>query len=54
MNPVLIASLTITIGAAFWGLYWTPLHAIEDAGVVGASAVILFNILVGREPPKRN
>lgn len=44
MSRPLLASLIIAVGAAMWGLYWTPLHAIEAAGVSGATAVALFNL----------
>jgi drug/metabolite transporter (DMT)-like permease len=29
----LVPSLALVIGAAFWGLYWIPVRAIEQAGV---------------------
>jgi drug/metabolite transporter (DMT)-like permease len=29
----LLPSIAIAVGAAFWGLYWIPIHGIEQAGV---------------------
>lgn len=42
-DAAIAASLTVAIGASFWGLYWVPLRAIETAGVGGGWAVALFN-----------
>lgn len=53
----LIPSLGIAIGAAFWGLYWIPIRAIEQAGVhafwtgpviFGASSLLFLPVLLLR------
>jgi len=38
-----ILSLALTVSAAFWGLYWLPLRAIESTGVAGSWAVVYLN-----------
>ena len=44
MNPTLLASLIIVIGASAWGVYWVPVREIEATGVVDGWAVVIFNI----------
>ncbi len=53
----LLPSIAIAIGAAFWGLFWIPVHGIEDAGVqafwtgpviFGASTLLFFPFLLFR------
>lgn len=36
-------SIVLFLSASVWGLYWVPLHMIEDLGVPGAWSVALFN-----------
>ena len=36
-------SVTITLSAAAWGLYWLPLIAIESTGIFGSWSVVCFN-----------
>lgn len=43
MNPVILASLIIVIGASAWGVYWIPVREIEAAGVENGWAVVVFN-----------
>jgi drug/metabolite transporter (DMT)-like permease len=53
----LIPSIAIAVGAAFWGLYWIPIHGIEQAGVhafwtgpviFGASSLLFIPIILLR------
>ncbi|MEL6794116.1 MAG: DMT family transporter, partial [Pseudomonadota bacterium] len=44
MNPTLIASLIIFIGATAWGVYWIPVRTLEEAGLSGGWAVATFNL----------
>ena len=43
MNPVLLASLILVIGASAWGVYWVPVRAIEATGIENGWAVVVFN-----------
>lgn len=36
-------SLALALSAGVWGLYWFPLRTIENAGISGSWAVVLFN-----------
>ncbi len=36
-------SLALAVSAAFWGLYWWPLRAIEETGIAGSWSVVFFN-----------
>lgn len=40
----LFPSLAVAACAAFWGLYWWPLRAIEAMGAPGVWAVVAFNL----------
>jgi drug/metabolite transporter (DMT)-like permease len=53
----LLPSIAIAVGAAFWGLYWIPIHGIERAGVhafwtgpviFGASSLLFIPFLLLR------
>jgi drug/metabolite transporter (DMT)-like permease len=53
----LLPSIAIAVGAAFWGLYWIPIHGIEQAGVhafwtgpviFGASLLLFIPIILLR------
>jgi drug/metabolite transporter (DMT)-like permease len=53
----LVPSVTLAAGAALWGLFWIPVRAIEEAGVLaywtgptifGASALLFIPLLVLR------
>jgi len=37
------ASIVLFASAAFWGLYWLPLRAIEEVGLSGTWSVAFFN-----------
>lgn len=36
------AKIIAAIGAAFWGVYWIPLRALDEAGITGGWASLLF------------
>jgi drug/metabolite transporter (DMT)-like permease len=36
-------SVALSLSAGAWGLYWFPLRAIEEAGLVGSWSVVFFN-----------
>ena len=38
-----MAPLVLFAGASVWGLYWLPLRALTDMGIVGAWGVVYFN-----------
>ena len=53
----LAPSIAIVVGAAFWGLYWIPVHGIERAGVhafwtgpviFGASTLLFIPLMLTR------
>ena len=35
-----VASLALLIGGGLWGVYWMPVHYLEDLGLIGATAGI--------------
>ena len=37
-------SIVVFVAAAFWGMYWFPLHKIQEAGVEGTWSIVLFNL----------
>jgi drug/metabolite transporter (DMT)-like permease len=36
------AKIMAAVGAAFWGVYWIPLRALDEAGVTGGWASLVF------------
>ncbi|MCG8360945.1 MAG: DMT family transporter [Kiloniellales bacterium] len=39
------AKIAVALAAAIWGLYWIPLRGLDEAGVTGAWATLLFYVL---------
>lgn len=44
MNPTLLASLIVFVGATAWGVYWIPVRTLEEAGLSSGWAVAAFNV----------
>ena len=44
-KTAVLATLSVTIGAAIWGIYWIPLRYAEQLGMSGAWAVVLANLI---------
>ena len=39
------AMVSVAAAGAAWGIFWIPLRALYDAGVVGVWAVVIFYVL---------
>lgn len=44
MRGAFLPSLTIAVGASFWGLYWLPVRAVAEIGIDGVWPVLIFNL----------
>ncbi|MEO0486727.1 MAG: DMT family transporter [Pseudomonadota bacterium] len=40
-----VAMVAVALSAFAWGIYWIPLRAMDEAGIVGAWSIVMFNIL---------
>ena len=40
-----MAMLAVALSAFAWGIYWIPLRAMDQAGIVGSWSIVMFNVL---------